>query len=132
MKFKYLKSPHPKTQAHPDLKWFRRPIISLDIINGSTSAKIYALMDSGSDFCLFQGSLGTQIGLDVPKGKLEEIKGSIIHHASSIFAILVKTRSRNMYRMQMYFAWLGSEIASASFAWLMYGDNRLISSRTSS
>ena len=75
MKFRYSKSPHPKTKAHPDLKWFRRPIISLDIINGSRSARIYALIDSGSDFCLFQGSLGTQIGLNVPNGKLEEIIG---------------------------------------------------------
>lgn len=75
MKFKYRKSPPPKSQAHPNLKWFRRPIIPLEIINASQSTRIYALIDSGSDYCMFQGSLGQQIGIDVKNGKLEEIIG---------------------------------------------------------
>ena len=75
MKFKYRKLIRQQIRGKKDSKSFPRPIIPVKIINGSQEAKVYALIDSGSDYCIFQGSLGQEIGLDIKNGREEEIIG---------------------------------------------------------
>ena len=76
MKFKYRKyPPDPASEAHPSSKSILRPVIPIEIIHQSNKLKIYALVDSGSDSCIFPGSVGKALGLNVTKGKKESLSG---------------------------------------------------------
>lgn len=74
MKFRYFKLPLDK----PD-KFFGRtllkPIIPIKILNNDKSVSYAALIDSGADFCIFDGEVGEIIGLDVKNGEKIEFGG---------------------------------------------------------
>ncbi|OQX52329.1 MAG: hypothetical protein B5M53_08910 [Candidatus Cloacimonas sp. 4484_209] len=75
MNFKYRKFRAPQIPGYATTKSFLRPVIPIEIINSSKSVTLYALIDSGSDYCIFHGSIGEQIGIDVKSGVPQEIIG---------------------------------------------------------
>lgn len=38
-------------------------------MNGSNRVRVYALIDSGADYCIFHAEIGEQIGLQINSGK---------------------------------------------------------------
>ncbi len=54
-----------------------RPIIPVTIKTKSNEVDFFALVDSGSDTCLFPGELGEFLGIDVEAGTLEQVGGVI-------------------------------------------------------
>lgn len=45
-----------------------KPIIPIKIISSKLEISYAALIDSGADFCIFDGGIGEYLGLDVKKG----------------------------------------------------------------
>ena len=70
MKFRYR-----KFRLYPDLKFCLRPVIRIEVIHKNNKLETFALIDSGADFCLFQGSIGKYIGLDVASGEKKSLLG---------------------------------------------------------
>lgn len=52
-----------------------RPVMEISIKNGGQSVRYEVLIDSGADLCLFDASLAEAIGIDVERGKPQEIFG---------------------------------------------------------
>lgn len=75
MKFKYQKRETIPSEAHPSLKCHARPIIPIKLIYNSNEIDIYALIDSGADWCVFQGNVGQAIGININSGKKQELVG---------------------------------------------------------
>ena len=71
MKFPYLKIP----TKEPGKKWISRPIIPVTLFGPKGSVTVDALIDSGTDRCLFHADLGREIGLDLEKGEKETFSG---------------------------------------------------------
>ena len=75
MKFRYRKYPVPPSEAHPSLRWYLRPVIPTEIIHKTNKLKTFAVIDSGADWCIFQGAIGQEIGIDVTSGKQQKLIG---------------------------------------------------------
>ncbi len=45
-----------------------KPIIPFEIVGGEDSVRYAALIDSGADFCIFDGEIGEALGIDVQSG----------------------------------------------------------------
>jgi len=71
MKFPYLKIPG----IDPRKPWISRPIIPVIISHKDKSIRVNALIDSGADLCFFHYELGKRLGLNIEKGRLEDITG---------------------------------------------------------
>ncbi|MBM3752414.1 MAG: hypothetical protein FJW38_00350 [Acidobacteria bacterium] len=72
----YLTSPAPLDslwRVHTDgITWV--PVIAASIIHrGYESRVVDAIVDSGSQFTLFEGTIGTRVGIDVRNGRSEQI-----------------------------------------------------------
>jgi hypothetical protein len=52
-----------------------RPVIPIKLQNGKESIQYEVLVDSGADLCLFSAEVGEAIGIDIGKGKLQEVFG---------------------------------------------------------
>lgn len=52
-----------------------RPVIPITIKHGNKSIRYEALVDSGADECFFHSEVGELLGLDIKKGKAEEVFG---------------------------------------------------------
>lgn len=69
MKFPYRKFLLPQ---YSKSKYFGhsllKPIIPIEICFKDKKVQYLALIDSGADFCIFHGEIGTYLGLDVKKG----------------------------------------------------------------
>jgi len=65
MKFKY-KQYGPKT---------KRPVIPIKLRNKSEELNYEVLVDSGADFCIFEEEVGDVLGINVRKGKKQEVFG---------------------------------------------------------
>src|SRR3989338_11223764 len=52
-----------------------RPIISICISSGGRLIRYSALIDSGADFCIFDGEVGDYLGIDVRAGSREVFGG---------------------------------------------------------
>ena len=81
MKFKYLSFPLPK----PSLVFgsaLPKPIIPVEFTYRDRKIRYGALVDSGADFCMLDGTIGEFLGIDVRSGMrevfggVEESKGS--------------------------------------------------------
>lgn len=74
MKFKYFKFPLPRRSeffGHSILK----PIIPIEISYRDKHIKYAALIDSGADFCIFDGVVGEYLGINVQNGHREVFGG---------------------------------------------------------
>lgn len=74
MKFKYFKFPLPGRSEFFGTSVLR-PVIPVDVTVANITVGYAALIDSGADFCIFDGSFGEILGLDVRSGKLLEFGG---------------------------------------------------------
>lgn len=52
-----------------------RPVIEIRVKNGDKSLRYAVLVDSGADMCLFDAEVGEAIGLNVTKGRPEQVVG---------------------------------------------------------
>ena len=52
-----------------------RPVVPITIKHGNKSIRYEALVDSGADACFFHAEVGELLGLDIKKGKAEEVFG---------------------------------------------------------
>lgn len=71
MKFDYLEIP----SRDPDKPSARRPYVPIRILNGDKFQDLRCLVDSGADLCLFPAKIGELIGIDIERGKEEQIGG---------------------------------------------------------
>jgi hypothetical protein len=71
MKFPYLKT----LRTDPRKKWISRPIIPVSLFGPKGGVNVDALIDSGTDRCLFNAQLGREIGLEIEKGERETFSG---------------------------------------------------------
>ncbi len=60
----------PSNKLVPNQTELLRPVIQIDFQTVKGSFGYAVLIDSGADYCLFHGSIGEQLGLDVKKGKV--------------------------------------------------------------
>ena len=74
MKFKYFKFPLKKYSSLFG-SVILKPIIPVRIACCEQSIDYAVLIDSGADFCLFDGEIGEYLGLDVRAGKQETFGG---------------------------------------------------------
>lgn len=84
MTFAYFKFPLPGRSGffgHSIL----RPVIPVDITAGNITAGYAALIDSGADFCIFDGEFGEVLGLDVRAGKRLPFGGVQAHESSQAY-----------------------------------------------
>lgn len=75
MKFKYFKFPLSVRSPFFGTVIFK-PIIPVEISYEGRKLRYAALIDSGADFCIFDGEVGEQIGIDVLSG-IREVFGGI-------------------------------------------------------
>jgi len=54
----------PPSPDFPTGRQVRRPILRLDLVNGPNRLPCYAIVDSGSDHCIFPLSFGIALGFD--------------------------------------------------------------------
>lgn len=71
MKFPYLKIPH----SDPNKKWITRPIIPVTLFSHKQNIRVYALIDSGADKCLFNAEIAEVLDMDLVKGEAEPFGG---------------------------------------------------------
>lgn len=74
MKFKYRKGNRQPPELSPTGKSIPRPVIHIFIKYQEKRLGMLALLDTGSDYCLFAESIGEQLGIPIKEGK--EIKFS--------------------------------------------------------
>jgi len=77
MKFKYKKFKIPPSAAFPERKYLLRPIIPLLITYNSRTVGYEALLDSGSDFCIFHAEVGEHLGISILEGEEEPFGGIV-------------------------------------------------------
>jgi predicted aspartyl protease len=77
MTFPYKEFPIQYTNPlNPRKTTLLRPVIQIDFESKEGGFGYLALIDSGADYCLFHGSIGEQLGLDVKKGKALSFYGT--------------------------------------------------------
>lgn len=75
MKFSYFKFPLPQRSRFFGVS-ILKPIIPVELSVGDKKLRYAALIDSGADFCILDGSVGEYLGLNVRSGS-KEIFGGI-------------------------------------------------------
>ncbi len=74
MKFRYFKFPLKKKSEFWG-SYILRPIIPINLVVGGKELGYAALIDSGADFCIFDGQMGELLGIDVRSGKSLDFGG---------------------------------------------------------
>jgi len=74
-KLDYRKFPAEPTEPFPHRNSVIRPVVPIALINGSNRVRMYALIDSGADYCIFHDEIGEQIGLHIESGKALPFSG---------------------------------------------------------
>ncbi len=74
MKFKYSRIPLPGPSSALGSVLFK-PIIPIIISHRERAIRYGALLDSGADFCMFDGLVGEYLGIDVRSGARERFGG---------------------------------------------------------
>jgi len=88
MKFKYRSWPVEPSQAFPDKTQILRPTIKITLQHQDNTINLYALVDSGSDYCVFPSVVGKRLGIDVKSGKKDKAVGFGGKPASIYFHII--------------------------------------------
>ena len=74
MKFRYFKFPL-KEKSEFFGSNILKPVIPFELVSGSKEIKYNALIDSGADFCIFDGQMGELLGLDLNSGQSLDFGG---------------------------------------------------------
>ena len=75
LKYDYLKYPAEPSAAFPRRFSASRPVIPIRLIKGTKDVRYHAIIDSGSDLCIFHAQIGEVIGLTIESGKLLKFTG---------------------------------------------------------
>lgn len=75
LKYKYSKFDSEPSEAFPRRFSVSRPVIPIQLINGTDKVGYLAIIDSGADFCVFHASMGEVIGITVESGKKQDFCG---------------------------------------------------------
>lgn len=96
MKFPYVKFP----SRDPHQPWIARPVVPIILENAGNSSPILAAMvDSGSDRCLFHADIGRAVGLKITEGvprNFTGIEGGMVQMYLHKVRIQVVGASRSM------------------------------------
>lgn len=65
----YSRIPVVPSLAFPDRRSTPRPLIALELLNGTNRLKCYGLIDSGADDCIFTASFAALLGLRIPNAR---------------------------------------------------------------
>src|SRR5262249_43357905 len=69
------------------------PVLGVSIIYGHAESKrIEAVVDSGSDFCLFHASIGTALGMNLESGAARPLRGVVGGVEDKVYYHQVKIR----------------------------------------
>ena len=74
-KLDYRKFPAGPTEPFPRRTSVVRPVVPIALINGGNRVRVFALIDSGADYCIFHAEIGEQIGLEIESGKSLSFSG---------------------------------------------------------
>lgn len=75
LKYDYRKFPAEPSRAFPRRFSASRPVIPIQVIKGEKRVKHLALIDSGSDVCIFHADIGEIIGITIESGRLLHFRG---------------------------------------------------------
>lgn len=77
MKIPYLEKPvSPGFKLiFPELESVFKPLIPIVVRNGQKKEKVFALVDSGADACLFPAGLAERLGIDIRNGARHDFLG---------------------------------------------------------
>lgn len=77
MKIPYVeKPPSPAfSKIFPQTKAVYKPLITVVLRHGGRKQKLFALVDSGADACLFPKGVAEQLGIDVKAGEGSDFTG---------------------------------------------------------
>lgn len=76
MKYKYLRLPANSQLTATGKPWTFVPLVDVELKAGNKSPfRCKALIDSGAGTCLFHGSVGEALGIEVESGKKAPMKG---------------------------------------------------------
>ena len=77
MRINYKSFPF-RNRGVPEQRLIWRPILPVKIIYGhAVSKRFEAIVDSGSDYCLFEAGIGEQIGIKIKSGSEGDLGGVI-------------------------------------------------------
>lgn len=76
MKFEYAKVTYPPSEAFPRGASSFRPTINIAIRHGNRRLRVFALLDTGAEFCLLPRWMGEQLGIAITEGKKTTFKGA--------------------------------------------------------
>ena len=74
-KLDYRRFPAGPTEPFPSRTSVVRPVVPIALIHGSNRVRVFALIDSGADYCIFHAEIGEQIGLEIESGKSLSFSG---------------------------------------------------------
>jgi hypothetical protein len=66
MKFPFIKFPALPQPAFPGKSECIRPFLPIFLINGPKVVRVFAVVDSGADSCVFPASLASHLGIVLP------------------------------------------------------------------
>jgi len=69
LKFDYQAFPSVPNEAFPQKRIVVRPVITMRLFFNEKSVRSPALIDSGSDFCMFHAEIGELLGINIRSGK---------------------------------------------------------------
>jgi len=77
MRFPYIEKPPSSgfLNIFPGITAVYKPLITVVLRNGDKKQKIFALVDSGADACLFPKGVGEQLGIDIRGGQRMDFTG---------------------------------------------------------
>lgn len=80
-----------RNRGIPDRTSVWRPMLSVQLIyNHATSKRFEALVDTGTDYCLFDAHIGASIGIKVNNGPEGELGGIVLGSRSKVYFHNVK------------------------------------------
>ena len=84
-----------------------RPVLPVQIIhNHATSKRFEAVVDTGSDYCLFQAEIGASIGIKVNNGPEGDLGGVISGPRSKVYFHTVKLKvGSDILEIKAGFCW---------------------------
>ena len=85
IKFPYRRYPAQPDEAFPNRKNATKPVIPVNLINGSKSFPIYALVDSGAYATLLSPELCPVLGIKLEDGKESKAIGISGHEQKTYF-----------------------------------------------
>ena len=106
MNFKYKKFPIRKeNHPFPDQHSALRSVIQIDFETPKGSFGYLVLIDSGADYCIFHGTIGEQLGLDIKSGKELTFYGTSGEPQKAYFHMISFKIGGNLHKCEVGFSY---------------------------